>query len=573
MASGNGTSRPVASTSDERPACIVVVSRDADTRRIVGQEVTNRYAADYDVRVLDSPEAGDDTLTTLAAEDAPVALVIAGFTSDDDDALDFLARARMRHPAAKRGVVVRWGSWDRRAAMFAAVQTGDVDLFLVRPDSTPDEDFHGNLSQALDEWAIGRGHGWEAVRIIGESAARTQELRDMFGQNHIPVRVLKAGSDAGARTLTSLGLDDPALPVVVLQFTDPPKILQDPSNLEIADAFGIMEPLPDDLHVDVLIVGAGPAGLSAAVYAASEGLHTLVVEQLAIGGQAGTTSKIRNYPGFLQGISGDKLAFTAFQQAWSFGARFHFMRTATTLAREASDVVVGLSDGSAVRACTLVIATGVTYRRLGVASVDEFEGRGVSYGAGTWAAPSMAGKQAYVVGGGNSAGQAVVHLAKYAEHVTLLVRGSELADSMSEYLINLIDTADNADVRYQTDVVSAAGNDRVESLVLHDRAAGTEQQVDADGLFVLIGSEPHTGWLDGVVERDDWGFVKVGADLASFPLDRAPLASETSVPGVFAVGDVRAGSVKRVASAVGAGAVAIQHVHTRLAERGHDGHR
>jgi thioredoxin reductase (NADPH) len=249
------------------------------------------------------------------------------------------------------------------------------------------------------------------------------------------------------------------------------------------------------------------------------------------------------------------------------------MRTATTLARDASDIVVGLSDGSAVRACTVVIATGVTYRRLGIASIDEFQGRGVSYGAGTWAAPSMAGKRAYVVGGGNSAGQAVVHLAKFAEHVTLLVRDSGLADSMSEYLVNLIDTTDNADVRFQTEVVSAAGDDRVEALVLRDRAVGTEEQVDADGLFVLIGSEPHTAWLEGVVERDDWGFIVVGADLASFPLDRAPLASETSVPGVFAIGDVRAGSVKRVASAVGAGAVAIQHVHTRLAEHGHDGHR
>lgn len=570
---GRDASDGTADADEQRRAAIVVVARDPDGRRIVGREITNRYGVDYDVEVVDGPAVADARLDDFAAQERPVALVLASFTEHDEDALEFLARTRSRHPAAKRAVVVRWGNWDRRRAMFDAVEAGDIDLFLIRPDSPPDEDFHGNVSQALEEWAIGRGRGWDAVRIVGEQTPRTQELRDVFGQNHIPVGFLQARTEAGRATLESLGLTDPDLPVVILQFTDPPVVLTDPSNLEIADAFGIMEPLPDDLHVEVAIVGAGPAGLSAAVYAASEGLDTLVVEQLAIGGQAGTTSKIRNYPGFLQGISGDKLAFTAFQQAWQFQARFHFMRAATGLRRDRGDAVLELSDGSSVRACSVVIATGVSYRRLEDASVDRLEGRGVSYGAGTWAAPAMAGKRVFVIGGGNSAGQAVVHLSKFADHVTLLVRAAGLAASMSEYLVHLIDSTDNADVRFRTEVVGADGDERLDALVLRHRDSGDEERVDADGLFVLIGSEPHTGWLDGVVARDDWGFVKVGGDLdEAFPLPRAPMAFETSVPGVFAVGDVRAGSVKRVASAVGAGAISIQQVHARLQELRHDGH-
>ncbi|MBY5161605.1 FAD-dependent oxidoreductase [Salsipaludibacter albus] len=557
---------------DARHAAILVVGRDDHTRRVVGREVRNRYSADYDVRVVDGPEAGEREIDAWEATGRPVALVVCAFTAADEDALEFLSRVRSRHPAAKRGVVVRWGNWERRAAMFAALEAGDIDLYLVRPDSPPDEEFHGIICQALEEWAIGRGGGREAVRLVGEQSARVQELRDTFGQNHIPVGFVDVTSPAGAGALASLGLDDPALPVVVLEFTDPPTVLQDPTNLEISDAFGITDPLPEGVHVDVAIVGAGPAGLAAAVYAASEGLDTLVIEQLAIGGQAGTTSKIRNYPGFLQGVSGDKLAFTAFQQAWSFGARFHFMRAATSLAVDGSDVLLGLSDGSVVRASCVVVATGVSYRRLGVPSLDRLQGRGVSYGAGTWAAPSMAGKRAWVVGGGNSAGQAVAHLAKFAAHVTLLVRGSGLAESMSEYLVNLIAATDNADVRYRTEAVAGLGDDRLEGLVLRHRDTGDEEQVPADGLFVLIGSQPHTDWLGDVVERDEWGAVKVGAAVGDFPLDRRPMVFETNLPGVFAVGDVRAGSVKRVASAVGAGAMAIQQVHARLEEVPRAGH-
>lgn len=560
------TAHPSRATTDARPA-IVVVARDDHTRSVLAREFDGRYAADYAVHHAGSAGAARRVLDTLRDDAAPVALVVAAYTTADEDAFDLLQHARRLHPAAKRGVVVRWGDWDRRRVMFEALERGDIDLFLVRPSVTPDEEFHGAVTHALEEWALGRGRGYEAVRIIGAPSARTQELRDTFGQNHINVGFHDVGTASGRRVLAGLGLRDPVLPVVVLAFTDPPRVLQDPSNLEIADAFGIMEPLPAGHCFDVAIVGAGPAGLAAAVYAASEGLDTLVVEQLAIGGQAGTTSKIRNYPGFLQGVSGDRLAFTAFQQAWSFQARFHFMRAATSLRPDGDQHVLELSDGTTTRAATVVIATGVSYRRLGIESIDRFEGLGVGYGAGTWAAPAMEGRRAVVVGGGNSAGQAVVNLARFATQVTLLVRSSALAASMSDYLVNLIDSADNVDVRYGVEVVDGQGVRRLEAVTVRDRASGATEQVPTDGLFVLIGQQPHTDWLDGVVQRDQWGFILVGDDVVDrFPLQRRPMVFETTLPGVFAVGDVRAGSVKRVASAVGAGAIAIQQVHTRLAE-------
>lgn len=293
----------------------------------------------------------------------------------------------------------------------------------------------------------------------------------------------------------------------------------------------------------------------------------MVVEKQAVGGQAGTSSLIRNYPGFTRGVSGNKLAFSAFHQAWSFGTTFHFMRWATGLRREGSALHVDLSDGTTVRSRTVVIATGVEYRRLDTPSLDERLGRGVFYGATVTEAPVMAGKQVFVVGGGNSAGQAAVYLSRFAAQTTLLVRGPSLAASMSRYLIDEMETTPNISIRYMTEVVDGGGDDRLEHIVVRDNKADTTEQLPADGLFVLIGSEPHTGWLAEAVERDEWGFIRTGRDVEAFEPDRPPHSMETSLPGVFAVGDVRRGSVQRVASAVGAGAIAIQQVHQCLSDR------
>jgi thioredoxin reductase (NADPH) len=422
----------------------------------------------------------------------------------------------------------------------------------------------------LNEWSSRRGGSFEPVQVIGEHwSARSQELRDTFSRNGIPIGFYDADSARGRQMLRELDAESTALPVVVLRFGGRRSVLVNPSNLEIADAFGLMTPIPDGEMFDVVVVGAGPAGLAAAVYASSEGLRTVVIEREAIGGQAATSSMIRNYPGFAQGVSGARLAFEAYLQAWFFGTTFLFMRQPVSLAREDGHCRLRLSDGSTITSRTVVIATGAAYRRLGVPRLEDLLGRGVFYGAGVSEAPAMRGRKVFVIGGGNSAGQAAVHLAKWARHATILVRSASLTDGMSDYLIREIDAAPNIDVRYGVQLTDGTGTDRLESLVLEDTKTRMRESVPADGLFVLIGSQPRTEWLGDSLARDQWGFVLTGQDLLDSPgarwqADRHPLAHETSLPGVFAAGDVRRGAVKRVASAVGEGAITIPLVHRYL---------
>jgi thioredoxin reductase (NADPH) len=400
--------------------------------------------------------------------------------------------------------------------------------------------------------------------MIGEQRdERTHALRDQFGRNHIPVGFHQAGTESANRLLAGLGLTDPELPVLQLAFTTPPTTLVAPTDLEIADAFGLMGPLPTDHVYDVVVIGAGPSGLAAAVYASSEGLSTMVVEQHAVGGQAGTSSLIRNYPGFARGVSGAHLAWRSFQQAWAFGSEYSFLREVQGLGAEGDLRTVSMSDGSVVRARSVVIATGVDYRMLGVPSLEQLVGRGVFYGAAVSEAPSMAGAEVYVVGGGNSAGQAALHLARYAHQVTLLVRGPSLAASMSEYLISQLEATRNVAIRYRTAVLGGREEDGcLAGLTLGDphgdpHGDGAGEDVAASGLFVLIGSVPRTSWLPAEVSRDEAGFIRTGQD--------GRLLLETSMEGVFAVGDVRSGSIKRVATAVGDGATVIALLHGYLA--------
>jgi thioredoxin reductase (NADPH) len=346
-------------------------------------------------------------------------------------------------------------------------------------------------------------------------------------------------------------------------------VLVNPSNLQIADAFGLMRPIPAGEVFDVAVIGAGPAGLAAAVYGSSEGLRTVVIEHEAIGGQAGTSSMIRNYPGFSQGISGAKLTQETWQQAWAFGTTFLYMRQAQNLTRKDGYYRLRLSDGSVLTCRTMVIATGAAYRRLGIPHLEELHGRGVYYGAAASEAPAMHGRNVFVTGGGNSAGQTALHMAKWASQVTILVRAQSLADTMSDYLIRQIDATPNVDISYHVRVADGTGTRHLQSLILEDTASGARRSVPADALFILIGSQPRTEWLGQSIARDQWGFILTGPDLLDdgdtrWPLDRAPLPLETSLPGVFAAGDVRQGSVKRVASAVGEGAATIPLVHRYL---------
>ena len=554
-----------------RPS-LVVLSNDDQVLAGLLAELRKRYGADYDVIAVPTQEAGA-RLAALASSDAPVALVIGGVGGLDPDGITAIADVRHHHPTALYVAAVRWGDFETARPIFDAVTIGRLDHWLLRPETERDEEFHRSVTDLLSEWRARQGPVFEAVRIVGETwDTRSQELRDLFTRNRIPIGFYDVGSEHGQRILSDLDLGggEPRLPVLVLRFAASKPVLSNPSNLEIADAFGLMTPPPADEVFDVAIVGAGPSGLAAAVYASSEGLRTVVVEREAVGGQAGTSSLIRNYLGFPRGVSGSRLAFEAYQQAWSFGTTFLFMRHAVGLAADGQNVTLSLSDGRTVTARTAVVATGVAYRELGVPRLEEFRGRGVFYGAAVSEAPAMRDRPVVVVGGGNSAAQAAVHLSRWAQHVTLVVRSGSVAESMSDYLVREIQSSPTVDIRYNAAVVDADGDDYLGGVVVEDLVTGKRDTVPASGLFVLIGSQPKTDWVREAIACDQWGFVVTGPELSTmdvsrtWPLDRPPMMLETSLPGVFAIGDVRRGSLKRVSAAVGEGAAAIQLVRDHL---------
>jgi thioredoxin reductase (NADPH) len=464
------------------------------------------------------------------------------------------------HPRAKRLLLVPW--WDRRSApaILTGCALGRLDNYLHRPWVPAEVYLYPPVSEILAEWTRAARPGLELVRVIGHRrSARVHELDELLERNGIPHGLYEADSPEGQRLLALADADGSRLPALLLLDG---RALVVPTNAEIADALGAST--RHDRSCDLLIVGAGPAGLAAAVYAASEGLNTLVLEREALGGQAGTSSLIRNYLGFPRGISGADLAQRAYEQAWLFGAKYVLVREATALRAEGTKRVVTLSDGRDIEARAVLIATGATYRRLGIPSLERFVGEGVYYTA-LGDPHLLAGEHLYVAGGGNSAGQAVAHYARGAQHVTLLVRGKALHQAMSDYLVREIRELPNVDVRLQTEVVAGGGDGRLESLTLHDRTRDLTETVPASMLFVLIGALPHTDWLAGTVARDRHGFILTGRDL---PGDegaaRERIRFETSVPGVFAIGDVRSASVKRVASAVGEGSAAAYSVHEYL---------
>ena len=551
-------------------AAIVIVGREPGAREILHRELSKRYGADYQIVVCGRPAELEAWMRDLRKAALPVALVIGGVAAQDPDGIEVLAAIRAIDPTALRVAAVGWGDWQSVRSVFDAVTLGTVDHWVTCPVQTPAEEFHRSITEFLREWSSQRGGGFEAAQVIGKRwSARSQELRDLFSRHRVPAGFYDATSERGRQMLHELGLASPELPVVVLRFGAERSTLVNPSNREIADAFGVMRPISPEEVFDVAVVGAGPAGLAAAVGASSEGLRTVVVEHEAIGGQAGTSSMIRNYPGFSQGISGAKLAQETWQQAWSFGTTFLYMRQAEGLSRKDGHYRLRLSDGCVLTSRTVVIATGASYRRLGIPRLEDLQGRGVFYGAAVSEAPAMRGRNVFVAGGGNSAGQTALHLAKWADRVTILVREESLADSMSDYLIREIGSAPNVDVCYRVQVADGTGTGHLESLVLADTASAAQRSVSADALFVLIGSQPRTEWLGRSVARDQGGFILTGPGLLDgtdhrWPRGRPPLPLETSLPGVFAAGDVRQGSVNRVASAVGEGAVTIPLVHRYL---------
>jgi thioredoxin reductase (NADPH) len=475
------------------------------------------------------------------------------------------------HPHARRGLLLNWNeSRLYREEIAAAFAQRQAEGFVTKPSGTPDERFHRSVTELLDEWWRVRGPRTTAVHIVGvERTARVHEMCDLLQRHNMPFEFQRADSEAGAAILQTAGVNADTAPVVVLQDG---RTFVDPTNIEIADALGART-RPGSGIYDLIVVGGGPAGLSAAVYAESEGLRTALIEPTAMGGQAGTSSMIRNYLGFPRGISGAELASRAVEQARLFGTDVVYGNAATGLRADGDLRVVTLTDGTEVTSRTVIIATGVSYRRLGVEELEPFEGAGVYFGASAIEAQGMAGRHVAVVGGGNSAGQAALHLARYAASVTLLVRGAGLAESMSQYLIDQLH-AQGVAVRTRAEVVGGGGDGVLERIRVRDRDTGEVRDEVCGGLFVLIGAAPRTEWLPPEILRDRWGYVLTGPEVIaqggreSWPLERDPFPHETSVPGVFAVGDARRGSVKRVASAVGEGSVVVSSVHQRLAETG-----
>jgi thioredoxin reductase (NADPH) len=540
---------------------LFVLDDDPTSLDVLLADLARRFGNDFTVRGGTSPETALCTLEQMAATNETVALLLV-----HEDAIDFLAHAHRLHPQAKRVLLVD-RNYSAASAAVSAITLGDADYHIVRP-WFDDEMMYRAMSEYLSAWTREREPNFELFRIVAaESDRKLPLLRDVMTRFSMPLGVYDVESAAGRRLLDEAGLDATRLPAVIRYDG---QVMIDPGLPELARAIGAR--VSNDIDTcELAIIGAGPAGLTAAVYGASEGLETVMLELAVSGGQAGASPMIRNYPGFPHGIDGGTLMERSCEQAWLMGAHIVFAQEAVALERQGDDRIVHLRDGTEVRARAVLIATGVEWRRLGVPHVEALIGAGVFYGAAVSESRAMENRNVFLIGAGNSAGQAALHLAKYAATVTLLARGDNLTKSMSSYLIRAIEATPNITVRLHTEVIDGGGDDALEYLRLADRANDTVQAVAADALFIMIGGQPHVQWLPSEIARDDGGYVLTGRDVlhqagARWHASREPLLLETSMPGVFAAGDVRHGSIARVAAAVGDGATAVRLVHEYLRE-------
>ena len=543
---GHVDDRPVILAVDPDPGAVAQITAHLD-----------RYADDYRIECGSSLDEALEKLERMREAGDRVAVVLAGRGEGELQAEDLLERVNRLHPHAKRGLLIEFGAWgdeETASAIRRSMALGHIDYYVLKPWNPPDELFHRTVSEFLHEWRRAHGTGRRELTVVADQySPRGFELRNLLARNGVPHAFHTRDSEEGRRLLRVCGREESSEPVVLLPDDS---FLVDPTNQELAEkGYRVRTSIEAGSGVfDVAVVGAGPAGLAAAVYASSEGLRALVVERTSIGGQAGASARIRNYLGFQRGVAGGELATRAYQQAWVFGTTFLLMREVVGLRATEGGYVLEISDGTELEARSVVLAMGVTYRRLGIPALEDFDGVGVFYGFSSSDAQPFAGGRVFIVGAGNSGGQAAVHATRFAQEVTLLCRRKSLEDNMSQYLIEEVEAA-GVHVRLETSIVGAEGEGRLEGLVLRIGATGGRESVPADAVFVLIGAQPHTEWLPGEIERDERGFVLTGGGEHMF---------ETTAPGVFAIGDVRSGSVKRVASAVGEGSVVIHQIHRYL---------
>ncbi|MEV2277785.1 FAD-dependent oxidoreductase [Nocardiopsis sp. NPDC049922] len=544
---------------------ILTVDDDPGVSRAVARDLRRRYGDAYRIVRAESGEAALEALRELKLRGDQVAVVLADYRMPRMNGIEFLERAIDVYPGARRVLLTAYA--DTNAAI-DAINLVDLDHYLLKPWDPPEEKLYPVMDDLLEAWRNDGQRPVDTAKVVGHRwSARSSDVREFLARNQVPYRWYSSDEPEGRRLLSAAGHGAERLPLVI---APDGTALAEPGDPELASLVGLAT-TPAEEFYDLVVIGGGPAGLGAAVYGASEGLRTVLVERSATGGQAGQSSRIENYLGFPDGVSGAQLTDRARRQAAKFGAEILSAREVSGLEVNGASRTVRFSDGSAIAAHSVLLATGVSYRQLDAPGLAELTGRGVFYGSALTEAPSCHGHEVYIVGGANSAGQAAMYLSRGARSVTLLVRGPSLEASMSHYLIQQIEGAPNIHVRTGAVVEAAHGTDHLEQLTLRDVKSGSTELVDTQWLFAFIGAAPRTDWLEGTVAKDERGFILAGPDLSvdgrppgGWRLDRPPYHLETSVPGVFVAGDARAESAKRVASAVGEGAMAVMLVHRYL---------